>query len=80
MDAILAGIRRKRFNGGKFNMTASILGALYSVPDTSVYSSMYSQMHFLHIRLLLLHLVVLSTPGSKEYLSFLGKEIEFTRM
>lgn len=82
MDAILAvALGGNALSGGKFNMTASILGAyVIQFLTTTLYKfNVQSDALSAYKAVVVIILVVLSTPVVREYLSSLGKKLKFTR-
>ena len=79
MDAILAvALGGNALSGGKFNMTASILGAyVIQFLTTTLYKfNVQSDALPAYKAVVVIMLVVLSTPVVREYLSSLGKKIK----
>ena len=82
MDAILAvALGGNALSGGKFNMWASILGAyVIQFLTTTLYKfNVQSDALSAYKAVVVIILVVLSTPVVREYLSSLGKKLKFTR-
>lgn len=79
MDAILAvALGGNSLSGGKFNMTASILGAyVIQFLTTTLYKfNVQSDALSAYKAVVVIILVVLSTPVVREYLSGLGKKLK----
>lgn len=79
MDAILAvALGGNSLSGGKFNMTASILGAyVIQFLTTTLYKfNVQSDALAAYKAVVVIILVVLSTPVVRDYLSALGKKIK----
>ncbi|MBQ8877086.1 MAG: ABC transporter permease, partial [Lachnospiraceae bacterium] len=79
MDAILAvALGGNALSGGKFNMTASILGAyVIQFLTTTLYKfNVQSDALSAYKAVVVIVLVVLSTPVVREFLSGLGKKIK----
>lgn len=79
MDAILAvALGGNALSGGKFNMTASILGAyVIQFLTTTLYKfNVQSDALAAYKAVVVIVLVVLSTPVVREYLSGLGKKLK----
>lgn len=79
MDAILAvALGGNSLSGGKFNMTASILGAyVIQFLTTTLYKfNVQSDALSAYKAVVVIVLVVLSTPVVREYLSSLGKKLK----
>ena len=79
MDAILAvALGGNALSGGKFNMTASILGAyVIQFLTTTLYKfNVQSDALSAYKAVVVIVLVVLSTPVVREYLSNLGKKVK----
>lgn len=82
MDAILAvALGGNSLSGGKFNMTASILGAyVIQFLTTTLYKfNVQSDALSAYKAVVVIVLVVLSTPVVREYLSSLGKKLKIKR-
>ena len=82
MDAILAvALGGNSLSGGKFNMTASILGAyVIQFLTTTLYKfNVQSDALSAYKAVVVIVLVVLSTPVVREYLSSLGKKLKNKR-
>lgn len=82
MDAILAvALGGNSLSGGKFNMTASILGAyVIQFLTTTLYKfNVQSDALSAYKAVVVIVLVVLSTPVVREYLSSLGKRLKIKR-
>lgn len=82
MDAILAvALGGNSLSGGKFNMTASILGAyVIQFLTTTLYKfNVQSDALPAYKAVVVIILVVLSTPVVREYLSGLGKKLKLKR-